>query len=41
MDDGIETGNVVRYIMPAAYWVTNANNIVSHNVAAGSSQQGY
>jgi len=57
MEDGIETGNVVRYnlaifvkpssstlnvdITPAAYWVTNANNTISHNAAAGGSHQGY
>ncbi|XP_066933159.1 fibrocystin-L-like [Clytia hemisphaerica] len=57
MEDGIETGNVVRYnlavfvkpssstlnvdITPAAYWVTNADNTVSHNAAAGGSHQGY
>lgn len=57
MEDGIETGNVVRYnlailvkpsssslnvdITPAAYWVTNANNTVSHNAAAGGSHFGF
>ena len=57
MEDGIETGNVVRYnlavwvkpssstlnvdITPASYWVTNANNTVSHNAAAGGSHFGY
>jgi len=28
-------------IAPASYWVTNANNIVSHNAAAGSSHFGF
>ena len=57
MEDGIETGNIVRYnlgilvtpssstlnvdITPAAYWVVNANNTVSHNAAAGGSHFGY
>ena len=57
MEDGIETGNVVRYnlavwvkpssstlnvdITPASYWVTNANNTVSHNAAAGGSHFGF
>lgn len=57
MEDGIETGNFVRYnlaifvkpssstlnvdITPAAYWVTNANNTVSHNAAAGGSHFGF
>ena len=57
MEDGVETGNFVRYnlaisvkpssstlnvdITPAAYWVTNANNTVSHNAAAGGSHFGY
>ena len=57
MEDGIETGNVVRYnlgifvtsststlnvdVTPASYWVTNANNTVSHNVAAGGSHFGF
>ena len=27
-------------ITPATYWVVNADNIVSHNVAAGGSHQG-
>lgn len=57
MEDGIETGNTVRYnlgvfvkasssslnvdITPATFWVTNANNTVSHNAAAGGSHFGY
>ena len=57
MEDGIETGNFIRYnlaifvtlsssglnvdLTPAAYWVTNANNTVSHNAAAGCSHFGY
>jgi len=57
MEDGIETGNIVRYnlavhvvpsssglnvdITPASYWVTNANNTVSHNAAAGGSHFGF
>ena len=28
-------------ITPATYWVTNANNIVSDNAAAGGSHFGY
>ena len=57
MEDGIETGNFIRYnlaifvkpssstlnvdVTPAAYWVTNANNTVSHNAAAGGSHLGF
>ena len=57
MEDGIETGNVLRYnlairvlpssstlnvdVTPAAYLVTNANNTVSHNAAAGGSHFGF
>eukprot|EP00794_Sanderia_malayensis_P009058 gene9058-10026_t len=57
MENGIETGNFVRYnlgifvkpssstlnvdVTPAIYWVTNANNTVSHNAAAGGSHFGF
>eukprot|EP00794_Sanderia_malayensis_P001203 gene1203-576_t len=57
MENGIETGNFVRYnlgifvkpssstlnvdVTPATYWVTNANNTVSHNAAAGGSHFGF
>ena len=57
MENGIETGNILRYnlgifvkpssttlnvdITPGTYWVTNANNTVSHNAAAGGSHFGF
>ena len=57
MENGIETGNVMRYnlgifvkpssstlnvdITPGIYWITNANNTVSHNAAAGGTHFGY
>ena len=57
LEDGIETGNVIRYnlavfvrssssllnvdVTPAAFWITNPDNVVSHNAAAGGSTFGY
>ena len=57
LEDGIETGNVIRYnlaifvrssssllnvdVTPAAFWITNPDNIVSHNAAAGGTTFGY
>ena len=57
LEDGIETGNIIRYnlavfvrssssllnvdVTPAAFWITNPDNTVSHNAAAGGTTFGY
>ena len=57
LEDGIETGNIIRYnlaifvrssssllnvdVTPAAFWITNPDNIVSHNAAAGGTTFGF